>query len=120
MEEEFVTYEQALALNELGFKLHRNIAMYDVNKNLVVYGVICYDDISAPLKQQVFRWFREKYKLEGLVERSKFSYKFAIYYYLSNSKGYVDYEIEKDTYEEAENACIDKLIEITKQQDNGK
>jgi hypothetical protein len=134
MNNEFVTYEQALDLKELGFDepcfcLYENGKLgysfstsqgiitpisYRTNSKFVEH-ILTKEDCTAPLYQQAFRWFREKYKLEGLVERSKFSYKFTIYYYLSNSKGYVDYEIKKDTYEEAESACIDKLIEIAKQ-----
>jgi len=73
--------------------------------------------IAAPLKQQVFRWFREKYKLVHEIQFG--DGKIWIRY------GYNSYvrALELDTnnneffhtYEEAENACIDKLIEVAKQ-----
>jgi len=63
----------------------------------------------APLKQQVFRWFREKY--DAHMHPSRLMRNIYIVRY-----GDWDSEAFK-TYEEAENACIDKLIEIAKQKD---
>jgi hypothetical protein len=54
-----------------------------------------------------FRWFREKYKLELLIEKDDIGQ-----YYFS-IKGLCDYCFE--TYEEAEFECIEKLIEIAKE-----
>lgn len=59
----------------------------------------------------VFRWFREKYKIQSLIQE-----------YLLNTYMYtIDDGINSDisvvgfeTYEEAESACIDKLIELVK------
>ena len=111
MEKEFVTYEQSLALKELGFD-EDCFAGYDTFGDLWI-GYNSTDGIEfnpsyynkAPLKQQVFRWFREKYDLF-----------ISITHY---GNGYSINDLRRfDTYEEAENACIDKLIEIAKQQDN--
>jgi hypothetical protein len=67
--------------------------------------------VKAPLKQQVFRWFREKYKIQSLIQE----------YLLNTYMHTIDDGINSDisvvgfeTYEEAELACIDKLIEIVK------
>jgi len=98
MNKEFVTYEQALALHELGFDFGARIA----------YGEI----IESPLKQQVFRWFREKYDAH-IHPRRIMPNVYIAEYGLWASKTF-------DTYEEAEDAAIDKLIELAKQQDNGK
>jgi len=117
MEKEFVTYEQALALKELGFDdeccgyYSDNILyIYEIeNKNLCNGAIVC------ALKQQVFRWFREKRNLIGLIESgydngiNMFSYVI----WRGSFDNWID--IYWDTYEEAENACIDKLIEITKE-----
>jgi hypothetical protein len=122
MEKEFVTYEQALALKELGFDdiswFDNQASLYDVNGEHTMYtnyGVM-YSGLSdgyipAPLKQQVFRWFREKY--DAHMHPSRLMRNIYVVRY-----GDWDSEAFK-TYEEAENACIDKLIEICKQQDNG-
>jgi hypothetical protein len=116
MENEFVTYEHALALKELGFDW-ATYQHYDSHTK-----EICdiFKDFSAPLKQQVLRWFREKHNLIGLIEGGYDSYKNVYSYVIwkgSNDDWLYYYW---DTYEEAENACIDKLIEIVKKQDNGK
>jgi hypothetical protein len=130
MEKEFVTYEQALALKELGFDepcyrfyygdrlgLALNLEQGDTNTKLQKLHP---NYVAVPLKQQVFRWFREKYNLEGIVERAEdwLWYKFGIYNLYKDCKIMISAKIEFKTTEEAENACIDKLIEIAKQQDN--
>jgi hypothetical protein len=139
MGNEFVTYEQALALKELGYGDHYGddyFAWYSSNKdfhyrnmNSPVYPNN--QSFIAPLKQQVFRWFREKYNIQGYIYSSTVrgnkegTKQFTGYVWNING---IDmtfistdarYELH-DTYEEAENACIDKLIEIAKQRDNGK
>jgi hypothetical protein len=119
MDKEFVTYEQALTLKELGFD--EECFAYYYNKELSFGARVAYGEvIESPLKQQVFRWFREKYKLVYEIQFG--DGKIWIRY------GYNSYvrALELDTnnneffhtYEEAENACIDKLIELAKQQDN--
>lgn len=122
MKEEFVTYEQALALKELGFNdyCYRG---YDKNQmlfyseqesgHLLNYSVGM--NVSAPLKQQVFRWFREKYFYLYKIHKhapNRFSYSY------ENKYGIHVYKYNFNTYEEAESACIDKLIELAKQQEN--
>jgi len=133
LEKEFVTYEQALALQELGFDepclcfynkhiIHHHIFMSNINdindqpKNSELTEI----SITAPLKQQVFRWFRENHELYAnlfswLHEEELGTYhEYEIY---GNPNG-VYGDGKYDTYEEAENACIDKLILICKQQKN--
>jgi hypothetical protein len=133
MEKEFVTYNQSLALKELGFDEMCLIKSEHTKKCIEkekpggcqLHNLHCgYPDctidktitpIPLPLKQQVFRWFREKYDWYldlGHGERVDFYY--AI---LKNSEPF-EWRNDYSTYEEAENACIDKLIEIAKQQDH--
>ena len=122
MEKEFVTYEQALALKELGF-YEECFAWYNYGELLEfsndhILDMYAGEDKKpvAPLKQQVFRWFREKYGLYAnlfswLHEEELGTYhEYEIY---GNPNG-VYGDGKYDTYEEAENACIDKLIEIAK------
>jgi hypothetical protein len=71
------------------------------------------DDCKAPLFQQAFRWFREKYNLKSCIMfRTS----------MEDNKEYYDWLIKGqevvyrhfNTYEEAELACLKKLIEIVK------
>ena len=102
MEKEFVTYEQALALKELGFDEECLCRWYEVDSLTV--------RITAPFKSQVFRWFREKYEIHGfIIHYSRVMFKWCI-----DSGDDFEESIKLDTYEEAENACIDKLIELVK------
>ena len=130
MEKEFVTYEQALALKELGFdeecfgwydSLDKNLWLNTESKQTLLFHKSLSrfsGSILAPLKQQVFKFFREKYELYYRISGVKQSqYHYSIDYQYNDGKwGMMGGDIT--TYEEAENACIDKLIEITKQQDN--
>jgi hypothetical protein len=119
MNKEFVSYEQAVALKELGFGEPCLGTYYYAGKRLDISEYINHGKytVLAPLKQQVLRWFREKYGLIGeifsqLRPSNKFMYAFKI--------GGSDIIFDGfDTYEEAENNAIDKLIELAKQQDNG-
>jgi hypothetical protein len=117
MDKEFVTYKQALALEDLGFN-EKCLAYFDYYGKIVE---LCLKDSDwdgcgqdAPLKQQVLRWFRQKHNLIGLIEGGYDSYKNVYSYVIwkgSNDDWLYYYW---DSYEEAENACIDKLIEILK------
>jgi len=123
MNKEFVKYEQALALKELGFD-EMCFGGYDKEDGvlLVGYDTDAYEHfnrdfyIPAPLKQQVLRWFREQMFLIDFSSHDVDIYEFYIRW-KSNKSVLSDIY---NTYEESENACIDKLISICKQQDNGK
>ncbi len=133
MNKEFVTYEQALALKELGFD-EPCIGWYNPQVN---YKKVTTDKYwafhltgewenfkPAPLYQQAFRWMREKYNLRGFIgfRPNVKQFDCHIYDMSLSGKEYVQQrtmeEYNKDpkvgTYEEAESACLDKLIEIVK------
>ena len=109
MEKEFVIHEISLELKQLGFD-EPCLRYYDYFSNLVEYGVY---ECKAPLYRQVFTWFREKYSLIGeifsqLRPSNNFMYGFKI--------GGSDIIFDGfQTYEEAELACLLKLIEIVKE-----
>lgn len=120
MEKEFIPYEEALALKELGFdepclcyylKVDGNRKIHLVKQDLEFQG---YNYILAPLYQQSFRWFREKYNLHSQIEiDSEEKWTFSIYNLLNlNSLGI--YGDQFETYKEAELECLKKLIEIIK------
>ena len=129
MEKHFCDYNQSLALKKLGFE-EPCMGKYDTKQGyewlLNIYSAHLHTQFGkqnkaciAPLKSQVFEWFREKYKIEAVV---------ACYYskILDISYGERQYHchIVRDgvttkgpkfkTYDEAESKTIDKLIEIVK------
>ena len=116
MKKEFVPYELAVKLKELGFDepclgnyrlpSNRLITEWEINNTPEhVLG------ISVPLYQQAFRWFREKYELCSTIM-------FRVS--MEDSNEYWDWLIKGEevvyrhfkTYEEAELACLEKLVEI--------
>jgi len=124
MEEHFVTYNQALALKELGFD-EPCMGKYDTKQGdewlLNIYSGHLNAQFSdknkaciAPLKSQVFKWFRDNHHLEcspcAVIQRTKKWYNISIV----KMDNILDLYDKYDTYEEAESACIDKLIEIVK------
>ena len=92
MNKEFIPYEQALALKELGFDEPcfgawvNNELFITENENPKIQS-LSINQCTAPLYQQAFRFLREKYGLED--DFSMFN-----------------------SYEEAELECLKKLIEI--------
>lgn len=148
MEKEFVTYEIALSLKELGFGIIGEYIQlpyyYDLKGNLIInhigvrrknkpyqIGANTIDDfeaylsitdnssedfVLAPLYQQAFRWFRAKHNLDSWIYcHNKSKVYFAI---ILKDKRFVSYNEKFDTYEEAESACLNKLIEIVKNGNN--
>ena len=115
MEKEFVTYEQSLALKDLGFDEPCFSFYIDVDKFLYTnqkwlnYNL---NDkrISSPLYQQAFRWFREKHGLCNFINFSGDGFCSGWEDLGNNEHGFENFK----TYEEAEQACLDKLIEICK------
>ena len=124
MEKEFVPYEQALALKELGFD-EPCLGYYDDDFELFLLKYFNYNStkaVSAPLYQQAFRWFREKYHIIGypIFKGGKTS-KTSWYDYIIYSE--IDWENDNPnqqwkTYEEAELECLKKLIEIAQKTEN--
>ena len=131
MNNEFVSYEIALALKELGFdepcftyyynvtgKLRTNISI-DID-NIWVSGSIKKLGITlAPTFSQAFRFFRDKFKLFSYVElHLNFPIRYYFIIYEIGNDDFVchteDETIFYDKYEEAELACLLKLIEVVK------
>jgi len=120
MNKEFVSYEQALALKELGFD-EPCLSYYEGESFSYHLATTKGSDgyiISAPLYQQALRWFRDKKLCDGSVCRhgeadGGYSYRwdivheYGVYEERHFKQGY-------KTYEEAELACLIELIEIVK------
>jgi len=142
----FVPYELAVKLKAPGFdepclaayyafgngKL-RNGSYRQTESELFINGIgkeledrmdelemFAYHDVSVPTFSQAFRFFREKYEIYYTIEGSK---KFGFQHFIYDEKG--SYEIKSEeifkNYEEAESACLIRLIEIVeKEQENDK
>jgi hypothetical protein len=128
LEKEFVPYEEALALKELGFDEpclgYYHVCNTDELKEIYECDYFFHEKsgnfnsncllLAAPTFSQAFRWFREKYKIMYTVN------------YNSNDKWYgsftkiggdysSDYTENFETFEEAQLASLNKLIELCKQ-----
>jgi hypothetical protein len=129
MTKEFVPYEQALALKELGFN-EPCFKAYD-SKGVLQKCTSDYWDIStlnrineattsnlkvlAPTFSQCFKFFREKYNLISYIhplallqDTKKWCYE------ITNFESSWDEDSDLHTLEEAEQACLLELINICK------
>jgi hypothetical protein len=118
MEKEFIPYEQVSSLIALGFNepviAHRQDGL-DIC--LLKQPEVLLTDLSMILYQQAFRWFREKHDLYhvitiadlGKYETGNPDFQCAIY---SKDPVLITNMNKYNTYEEAELACLEKLIEI--------
>jgi hypothetical protein len=102
MNKEFIPYEQALELKELGFdeECFQKFMLPNMNE-------FC----KHPLFQQAFRWFREKYELSSWIYNSHLDKYF--YTILMNGR-IIKVNEQSTTHEEAELECLKKLIELVK------
>jgi hypothetical protein len=127
MNKEFVPYEQALALKELGFNKHcfakyyqqdGNTPFIQIGESEIEEAESAGDDVTfecdAPLYQQAFRWFREKYFIHHEIGRDFDTWDYELYDFKSGNKHIPTGFKTFNTYEEAELACLIKLIEIVK------
>ena len=114
-QQEFIPYKQALELKELGFN-EECLGEYllPFSEHLIAIKSSNIKDNGAPLYQQAFRWFREKY---GLYSWVKIEYEYGTItptYYITGKRQDDMPGGPFETYEEAELACLKKLIEIVK------
>jgi hypothetical protein len=136
MNKDFVPYKEALALRELGFNEPCITWYFDTRVDIKLYpesqpgsGLslkgfknshkkIGITDCTAPLYQQAFRWFRDKYGLYPNIMTSIESYLCGYEIWDKNNEQSIDYSDNTDdwnmTYEEAELSCLRTLIKIVK------
>jgi hypothetical protein len=135
MEKEVVPYEESLALAQIGFVQSCWHAYHDLTfpskedkhkletvHNLTSYTESCVyqyvNPVLAPTYSQAFRWFRENHNLRcqinyigGLINKTTWWDISVIGHYNTDPK---EWEMKYQPYEEAELACLRKLIEIVK------
>lgn len=114
MNKEFIPYQQALQLKELGFN-EKCAAHYlgeeddDIEHKWLIYRNLFIDTnkcIQAPTYRQAFRFFREKYNFTYSIGNTNI----VVIHYLGTTQLLQN----NDSYESAEFACIKKFIEISK------
>jgi len=125
MKNDFTPYEQAVALKQLGFD-EPCFGYYEPNGNFdyIEKDIIkdfpylaknseWQDLVASPTLSQAFRWFREKfgYYANLFVDDDK-TFGFMISSFVE--EGVLEKPIQRNysSYEEAELACLIKLIEI--------
>jgi hypothetical protein len=122
MNKEFVPYAEALVLKELGFdeqcfgfyispkSYRRFISDTGNNSDLKnMFGDESQTTPTAPLYQQAFRWFREKYGLYDIISKNGYMIEGEI-----NGDFLRITKFSLKSHEEAELDCLRKLIELVK------
>jgi hypothetical protein len=119
---DFTLYPEALELKQLGFKEHclkyensnerqlysHEISWFELDNQDVT------DFIELPTYSQAFRWFREKHNIHAWIINAEDNHNvFKPFFRGANihDQHLVDFY---KTYEEAELACLKKLIEVVK------
>ena len=125
---DFILYPEAFELKKLGFD-EPCFAYFNKDTNSLCWhsnsvepynhnDINRYGDLSAPTFSQAFRWFRDKFNMPSKIE--------ATFEHETPNQYHYFYQIVTDdfvsgdgvmlnwTYEEAELACLKKLIEILK------
>ncbi len=134
MEKEFVPYEQALELKELGFDelcITRYCTVTEWEKPtgeifLQLLDCMLSDKnlTKAPLYQQAFRWFREKYGIsvsisinweEGIGKDSSYGKYACSLEHKSYDESIGEFIGVFEKYEKAELKCLKGLIEMVKE-----
>jgi len=127
MNKEFIPYELALELKQLGFdepclaSIDQTDFIHIKGTEYPIRGAMIYNAIDCPTYSQAFRWFRENYNIDISINTvySKYNENTSKKY-----GGVIDNEFYftnvgfHDTYEEAEIVCLKKLIEIVKEVSN--
>jgi hypothetical protein len=113
---EFIAYEQALELKELGFNEEcaaHYLDVDDLELKWKIYRNLSFNTnncLQAPLYQQAFRFFREKYECSYSIGRTN-----DVVIHIPINNYTTTFVLQKNkTYEEAELECLKKLIEIVK------
>jgi hypothetical protein len=116
LQKDFVPYNFALRMKALGFD-EPCFGFHSPIHDLMICNTKSVNKVAgeclAPTFSQAFRFFREKYKYSSYIkEATKDNYRFYIEKFDEKF-----YNSEILSYEEAELACLEKLIEIVEQKE---
>ena len=129
MNKEFIPYEQALELKELGFDedcfaiyrpssvlkfSHLNISNSEIKKKskMSEADAIYEGCVALPLYQQAFRWFREKYGWIGGIRNLDKKNQMIVADFVKDEDNL--FMIWAENYEDAELKALKELIKIVK------
>lgn len=127
MKKEFVTFDIAVELKEIGFNEPCFAYFKDKHFNYVSSfkklkkNSQCHKSlVTAPLWQQVFKWFRTKYGIDGQVTNTNAPRTGWCYDVVRISGGILIMFSPKtdepfDTHEQADKDCILKMIKLVKE-----
>jgi hypothetical protein len=109
MTKEFLPYDRALKLKELGF----NEPCFAFRKDPDMIFIAEYNQ-PAPTFSQAFRWFRDELKYEVFLQKQENLISGKTYSFLieNDLEGIYERSLSKSSIDKAELACLDKLIEI--------
>jgi hypothetical protein len=112
MNKDFTLYPEAFELKQLGFD-EPCLKFYTEGKTLLLDSHLwdIKKEVLAPTYSQAFRFFREKYRLNYKIEEVSQA-RFQGRVYKGDGWATWDFGYKFNTYEEAELACLKKLIEI--------
>jgi hypothetical protein len=123
IDKEFVPYQQSLDMKSIEFdepcfgrfNNEGDLVIAHTEKYIISNGVDRSKFFTlAPLYQQAFRWFREKYGLHVNKTGNNYFTSFNMTESKIEVLSFVRYTDTENHYEEAEFACLKQLIEITK------
>lgn len=124
MKDLFLPYQQSLELRELGFDEICLTHYWGENILNEAYGGWMKNSntkyVMSPTWEQAFKWLRENYNILATIYSNASGYLYEWHDAVGGThRGWSEYEGPNnggvwDTYEEAELACITKLIEIVK------
>lgn len=127
----FIPYDLAVKLKELGFD-EECLAGYIHLRGSNSWELAFYKDriinfnktsnlyVSAPLWQQAFDWFEDRYNLYLTIHGEALNGHRIGFYYSITEEGWINFyesvddDLIFDTKEEARQACLEKLIELCK------
>jgi hypothetical protein len=128
MEKEIVPYKESVALAQIGFvqscwhayhdltfpskeDKHKLETVHNLTSYMESYAHQYVNPVLAPTYSQAFRWFRDNGKVAEIFSQLLPSNKYKWGFKIQGVEGVTDGFF---TYEEAELACLKKLIEIAK------
>ena len=124
MEKEFVPYEWAIKLKELGFDCKCFAVSTKTSEEFEITDPEDWDEakygdllVKRPTFSQAFRWFREKYGFEVFLQKEVNLVSGKTYSYLieNDVEEIIKRSPSKSSIERAELDCLKKLIEIVKE-----